>query len=330
MMKLRMHVRKWTLDPPFLIANQTFNSIDALIVELVTDDGLVGRGETIGVDYRGETAETMQAELEVVRSSIESEITRCDLPDILPPGGARNGVDLALWDIESKQKGQPVYQLAGLPTPRPIPTAFTIGLMSTADAARKAQAAKDYALIKVKVDAVRNIEVLQAIRTVRPDATLIVDANQSWDLNLLQTLTPELERIGIAVLEQPLAAGTDVALGTYSGRVQLMADESCQYRGDLPSLIGRYSAINIKLDKTGGLTEALALAREAKKCGLKLMVGNMCGSSLAMAPAFLLAQICDFADLDGPLLQTSDWPHSLHYSDGLVHPPAHSQLWGGL
>jgi len=330
MMKLSIFDKKWEIDPPFIIAGQRFDAIDTLIVEITSSEGVTGRAETVGVDYLGETVETMRAQIDSIRAHIERGISRIKLLSLLPAGGARNGVDLALWDLESRQKNIPVYRLAGLPKPKPVPTAYTIGIMGIDAAKRKAKAAQAYPLLKVKVDRTHNIDLLSAIRRVRPDAKIVVDANQSWDIDTLQALGPKLEEIGIEMLEQPFAIGQDANLDTYTGALALMADESCQSRDDFKRIHPGYTAINIKLDKTGGLTEALELAKQARKKNLKLMVGNMCGSSLAMAPAFLLAQICDFADLDGPLLQTSDCPHPLIYNNGHVGSPATQPLWGGL
>lgn len=320
----------WGLDPPFVIASKAYTSIEALIVRLISPSGAVGRGETLGVDYLGETVDTMLAAIKAHRQEIETELKRDRLQDLLPPGGARNGLDLALWDLQAQEINQPVHTMAGLPQPGPVRTAFTISVMPPEQAALKAKAASDFSLLKLKVSKTENVDLVAAVRQARPDATLIVDANQSWDFEDLRAFAPALQSAGVELLEQPLRLNQDDALLSYDSPVPLMADESCQSLADLDVVRTKYSAINIKLDKTGGLTEAVRLARAARRHGLKTMVGNMCGSSLAMAPAFLLAQICDYADLDGPLLQTADWPNGLIYEGGQVRPRVPSDLWGGI
>lgn len=332
MQGLRLETERvvWGIDPPFVISSKAYTSIEALIVCLISPSGAVGRGEAIGVDYLGESVDTMRALLDSHRDWIETDLSHDRLLEWLPPGGARNGLDLALWDLQAQVSQQPVHALADLPQPRPVRTAFTISVMSPEQAALKAKAAADFSLLKLKASKSENVELVAAVRQARPDATLIVDANESWDFQDLLEFAPALQSAGVDVLEQPLKSNQDDALLTYDSPVPLMADESCQALADLDKVRAKYRAINIKLDKTGGLTEAVRLARTAREHGLKIMVGNMCGSSLAMAPAFLLAQICDYADLDGPLLQTSDWPSPLVYEGGLVQPSVPPSLWGGI
>lgn len=331
MSRLDLNIRRqvWTLDPPFVIAGEEWPSIDSVVVDLVDSDGHVGRSETQGVSYRGESFDTICAQLECVRDSVEAGISVSGLQDLLPAGGARNALDVALWDLLSSQQARPVHGMIGLGRLEPVETVFTIGLKSPAEAAEEAARRPAFRRIKIKADADRHLDVIAAIRSVRPDAELIVDANQSWTLSLLRSLAPELLRLKVTVIEQPLPVHEDEELEGYLSPILLMADESCQDRSDLPAIGRRYGAVNIKLDKTGGLTEAICLQREAARRGLKTMVGNMCGGSLAMAPAFLIAQWTDYADIDGPLLQTDDWPNPLNYQAGYVSPPA-GPLWGGL
>jgi len=331
MTRLRLAIRRqpWTLDPPFIIAGEAWPRIDSVIVELTDIDGHTGRSETQGVSYRGETYETICAQIERVRERVERGLSVQDLQQVLPAGGARNALDVALWDLASARQGWPVHSLVGLDRLTPVETVYTIGLKSAAEAAEEAKRQSGFHQIKIKADADHHLDTIAAVRATRADAKLIVDANQSWSFDLLKTLAPELNRLAVSVIEQPLPEAGDDVLEGYDCPVPLMADESCQDCADLPTVARRYTAVNIKLDKSGGLTEALRLQRKAMQLGLKTMVGNMCGGSLAMAPAYLLAQWTDFVDLDGPLLQTDDWPNPLLYRDGWVYPP-NGALWGGL
>ena len=245
----------------------------------------------------------------------------------LPPGGARNALDCALWDLRAKQTGVSAWRTAGLTGLRPVTTAYTIGLGDAATTRRKLRAARQYPLLKLKVDALRNLEVVAMARLEHPQARLVVDANQSWSLALLRELLPALQQAGVELIEQPLARGDDADFDTLQPSVPLAADESCTDRASLPGLVGRYQYVNIKLDKCGGLTEAMAMADAASALGLGLMVGNMCGTSLAMAPAFLLAQRCSYVDLDGPLLQKLDREPAMRFDGGLVSAPQDG-LWG--
>ena len=328
-LKLKMYKKSWELDPPFIIAGEIWPRVDSLIVELSDKHGHTGWSETQGISYLNETFTTLNAQVESIRHIVEAGLSRVELQAALPPGGARNALDVALWDLEAHQTGQPVNQLIGMDTLRPIHTVYTLGIMSPHEAAEISKQKSCFRLLKLKADGTHHIDMIAAVRRARPDARIIVDANQSWSFSLMKDLMPELQRLDVEVLEQPLPIGTDEALEGYSSSVTLMADESCQHAGDLANVSRRYGAVNIKLDKTGGLTEALLLTCEAKKLGLKTMVGNMCGGSLAMAPAFLIAQLTDYADLDGPLLQTSDWENGFHYQ-GDEMLLSDRPLWGHL
>ena len=255
-------------------------------------------------------------------AAIESQ-----LATLLPPGGARNAIDCALWDLEAKRTGKRVWELAGLASVKPIITDHTIGLDDPAAMAAIAAALHRFPVLKLKLAGENDLERVLAVRAVRPDAELIVDANQAWTKRDLEALAPQFAEIGVKLIEQPLPAGKDDALLGYDSPVPLCADESCQTTESLRELVGKYQYINIKLDKTGGLTEALSLAQEGRRQRFKLMVGCMAGSSLSMAPAFIVAQLCDIADLDGPLLSSCDIAPSIRYDGGWMHPPDRA-LWG--
>ena len=325
-MKMSLHIEEWELTQPFRIANFEWANARGIVVQL-TDDGHVGRGEAQGVFYLDEDADSLFAQVHAVAGEIRKGISREALQQLLPPGGARNAVDCALWDLECKKTRKTIWQLTGI-DPKPVTTVFTIGLEATPEAmAAKAAAAADAPVLKIKLSADRPYERLAAIRAARPDAALVVDANQGWDFALLQEVIPKCADLDLGMIEQPLPSGGDEALEGFDSPITLAADESCLHTGELETAARRYGMINIKLDKTGGLTEALKLAREAKALGCQLMVGNMVGTSLAMAPSFVVAQLCDFVDIDGPLLLKYDRPHGLRYRDGIVRP-FEPVLWG--
>ena len=323
---LSVHTEDWLASAPFRISNAVFTSFPGIVVE-IADGTHVGRGEGLGVDYLGETPATMTAQVEVVAERIVAGAGREALLELLPPGGARNAVDCALWDLEAKRAGRRVWELAGVPL-REIVTVYTIGLEDTPEAmAAKAAAAIQRPRLKVKLNDDRPVERIEAIRKARPDAALVADANQGWTFELLLEVAPRLEDLGVQMLEQPLPRGQDQALEGYRPSLPLCADESCVHGGELAQAARRYQMINIKLDKAGGLTHGLEIAREARRRGLGLMVGCMGGTSLAMAPSFVAGLACDFHDLDGPLLLRNDRPHGIVYSGGVVTPPS-ALLWG--
>jgi len=316
-MKLSVHIEEWELAQPFRISNFEWINSRGIVVQL-GEDGFLGRGEAQGVFYLGETADSLFEQVNAVANEIRRGISREDLQRLLPAGGARNAIDCALWDLECKKTGKTIWQLTGI-EPGPVTTVFTIGLEATPEAmAAKAAAAADAPVLKVKLSADRPYERLAAIRAARPDAAIVVDANQGWDFALLQEVIPRCAGLGLGMIEQPLPRGGDAELEGYDSPITLAADESCLDSSEVETAARRYGMINIKLDKTGGLTEALELARRAKALGCKLMVGNMVGTSLAMAPCFVIAQLCDFVDIDGPLLLKYDHPGGLHYDKGIV------------
>jgi L-alanine-DL-glutamate epimerase-like enolase superfamily enzyme len=325
-MDLSVHIEEWDLAQPFRISGYEWVNTRMITVHLMYK-GFVGRGEAEGVFYLDDTAEKMFQQVHDIRSDIHNGVSRDDLQRLLPPGGARNALDCAMWDLECKITGQSIWQLTGI-APRPVTTVFTIGLESTPAAmADKARAAAKAPVLKIKLDADRPYEKLAAIREARPDAVLVVDANQGWDFDLLREVAPRCAGLDLAMIEQPLPRGADEQLEGYASPVTLAADESCLHTAELETAARRYDMINIKLDKTGGLTEALKLARAARELGRELMVGNMTGTSLAMAPAFVVAQLCDFVDIDGPLLLKYDRPNGLIYDNGIVQIFNRS-LWG--
>ena len=324
---VKVACESWALNEPFEIAREVMHRLPLIHVTLTDDRGRSGHAEAAGVDYEGETVQTMARQIEAVAPKLGDHLCGEDLLGLLPTGGARNALDCALWDLRAKQQGQPAWAAAGLAGLQPVLSTFTIGLGTPDEVRRRARASRGFPLVKLKVDAARHLALLQALREERPEARLIVDANQSWSAALLARLMPELPAFGVELVEQPLPRGDDAALAGRTWPIPLAADESCTDRRSLPALVGRYQAVNIKLDKTGGLTEALALAREARELGFDLMVGNMCGTSLGMAPAHLLAQQSRWADLDGPLLPCDDRAHAMQFIGGFLQPPTPA-LWG--
>ncbi len=319
--------QSWELREPFETARDCLTHLPVLFVELRGKSGARGRAEAAGVDYDGETPASMAAQLAAIREHLHDAVTGQELLALLPAGGARNALDCALWDLRAKESGVPAACAAGLGVLRPVTTAVTIGLGSESATRRRARETQACPILKLKLDAERHIDIVRLVREERPTARLLVDANQSWSRALLERLLPQLQAAGVELIEQPVARAADDSLDGLVAAVPLAADESCTDRRSLDALVGRYQYINVKLDKCGGLTEALALCTEARRHGFGLMVGNMCGSSLAMAPAFLIAQRCRYVDLDGPLLQRLDHSPPLRFDCGLLHPPA-SALWG--
>lgn len=325
----------WPLREPFAIARGTMTAIDLVVVTLRDAHGHQGWAEAAGVDYDGETIDSiiqqvttvMPALAAITADGLVTAETLAVLQTLLPPGGARNVLDCALWDLRAKQSGVPAWRTAGLPSLQPLTTVYTIGIGNEADTRRKAQAARAYPVIKIKCNATQPLDMVRWVREEHPSARLSVDANQSWTRALLDTVLPALVTLGVELVEQPVRRGEDAQLAGCDSPIPLAADESCVDRQSIDRLAALYQVLSIKLDKCGGLTEALAMADAAEACGLGLMVGNMCGTSLGMAPAMLIGQRCQLVDLDGPLLQIGDRDHPLHYHHGLVSPPE-AELWG--
>jgi len=324
---IRVAVEKFPLKEPFHITGRTMLDAEVLTVELEVD-GAVGRGEASGVYYRqSDNPQHNAQQIEAVRSQLLAGMDREGLQSLLPPGGARNAVDCALWDLEAKVTGRPVWQLAGLQQPKALLTTFTVGANAPQKMAQDARAYEQAKAIKLKltgeaVDADR----VRAVRKARPDVWLGVDANQGFTRASLEALMPTLVEAGVQLIEQPFKIGAENLLDGLESPIPVAADESVQTSSDMPKLRGRFNVMNIKLDKCGGLTEALAMAREATRLGLDVMVGNMVGTSLAMAPAFLVGQMCKVVDLDGPVFLRNDRPVPVQYENGKVFAPP--QLWG--
>ncbi len=294
-----------------------------VITATVTRGGVTGRGESVPYARYGETPDTVLAQV----ATLPQGITRAELQTALPPGAARNAVDCALWDWEAKASGQRVWHLAGLAPPAPRITAYTLSLDTTAAMRAQAQENAHRPILKIKLGTPDDMPRLESVRTGAPKATIIIDANEGWTPEVYTDLAPHLIRLGVALVEQPLPAGADDLLAEIPHPLPICADESAHDRASLATLRGKYDMVNLKLDKTGGLTEALLMATEARAAGFGLMVGCMVGTSLAMAPAILPAQAAAFTDLDGPLLLAQDRDHPLHYDEDGVHPPD-AALWG--
>lgn len=314
------------MQAPLRITGRVFTALDCLAVE-ISEAGRTGRGEAAGVYYLNDTVERALEQVLAIAPEIESGLDRAALQHLLPAGGARNAVDCALWDLECKLSGQSIWARTGL-APRTLTTCQTIGVLPTpADNASAASALAGYKLIKLKLDRDRPIDRVRAVRAARPDVRLVVDANQGFTLSLLQECLPEFAKCEVELIEQPLPRGADGELENLPREVPLCADESCLHRGDLELAARRYDTINIKLDKSGGLTEGLLLADDILTRGLDVMVGNMLGTSLAMAPAYLVGLKSRIVDLDGPIALQSDRPGAIAYDRGAMSPYA-SELWG--
>jgi L-Ala-D/L-Glu epimerase len=323
---LRTQIEQWPLVAPFRITGHVWNHLDVLVVTL-EEEGHVGRGEAAGVYYKNDTPEAMLRQVESLRVRIEAGLSREELQKLLPAGGARNAVDCALWDLEAKLTGKPAWAIAGLEGVKPLLTTFTCGADTPEKMAAAAKAYTDARAIKLKltgepIDADR----VRAVREARPDVWLGIDGNQRFTHPALIKLLPVLMELNVQLIEQPFPTGQEAWLEGFPSPIPVAADESAQSLVDLPSLVGRFQVVNIKLDKCGGLTEGLAIARTARELGLDCMVGNMIGTSLAMAPAYLVGQLCRVVDLDGPIFLKSDRKHSVRYSGGRIEcPPA---VWG--
>jgi len=309
----------------FVIARGAKTHVDVVVVE-IADGAHTGRGEGTAVYYRGETAAGVLAAVKAQRDALAAGATRAELLELMPAGAARNAVDAALWDIEAKRSGVRVWQALGLPQPRPLLTAYTLSLGTPGAMEAAARAASGYELLKLKLSGEGDVDRVAAVRRGAPDARLIVDANEAWAGQDIERLAHAMERLRVELIEQPVPAGQDALLEGVRSPVPLCADESVHDRASLDAVIGRYRFINIKLDKAGGLTEAVALAQAAKQRGLGLMTGCMLSTSLGVAPAFYMGMQSQFADLDGPLL-IADRPHGIRFEGSDMWPPE-PELWG--
>lgn len=321
---LELREERWPIRGGFTIARGSKHEAQVVVAK-IGDGRHTGRGECVPYARYGETVEGVMADIEAC--ALNHSLTRAALTKRLPAGAARNALDCALWDLEAKQSGTPAATAAGFSTLQPVPTAFTISLGDPGTMAAEAKAASAHTLLKLKFGGAGDTARLQAVRAAVPTARLIADANEAWQPHETESLLAIAADAGVELIEQPLPAGNDAMLGEIERPIPVCADESVHDSASLPPLAGRYDAVNIKLDKTGGLTEALATAARARDLGLKIMVGSMVATSLAMAPALLLAQDADWVDLDGPLLLERDRDAALTYRDGMVFTPLPA-LWG--
>ena len=319
---IRAHHESWPLKEAFTISRGAKTTAEVIVVTASTG-AHAGQGEAVPYARYGETIEDAISALSALPPLASSE----EAQTLLPPGAARNALDCALWDLEAKQKDQPAPVLAGIASIAPLLTCSTLSLGTPGAMAAKAASVAHLPLLKLKLGGAGDAERMLAVRAARPDARLVADANEAWSAALAPELFAAAAEARVELIEQPFPADTDELLRSIQRTVAVCADESLHTRTDLPRLAGLYDAINIKLDKAGGLTEALALKRDAEKLGLKIMVGSMVATSLAAAPAMLVAQGAGWVDLDGPLLLARDREHAISIADGIMAPPARA-LWG--
>ena len=324
---LQVNVEKWPLKAPFRITGYTFVEVD-VVVASISSRGHTGRGEAAGVYYRGEKAASMVAQIEAVRGEIEAGIDRESLRRLLPAGGARNAIDCALWDLQARLTGTPAWKIAGLNPPVPLVTTFTLGADEPEAMARAALSYAGAQAIKLKLTGTPDDSArVRAVRAARPEAWLAVDANQGFTRESLAELMPALVEARVGLIEQPFPIGREADLDGLRSPIPIAADESVQDLKDVAGLVGRFDVVNIKLDKSGGLTEGLAMARQARALGLDVMVGNMTGTALAMAPSALVGQLCRIVDLDGPIFLRNDRSPGVVYENGTFWCPP--EVWGG-
>ena len=322
-MDFKIEKKVFPLNSPFVITGYTFNDANAVWVT-INKDGHIGRGEANGIYYENETPERMAAQ---IGSILHKNLTHEEVYNLLPRGGARNALDCAFWDICCKKAGKTIWELLNI-KPKLLVTVATISIDDPEVMAAKAINYAKYPNLKVKLSNNQPIERLEAIRAVRPDANLIVDINQGWTFKELKEYTPHCKRLRLSMIEQPLERGKDEMLEGYQSQVPLGSDESCLDSSEYKQNASRYDVINIKLDKCGGLTDALKIVRMAQRDNKKLMVGNMTGSSLSMAPSYVIGQFCQFIDIDGPLFLKQDIKHALQYKNGGIASMPTTKLWG--
>jgi L-alanine-DL-glutamate epimerase-like enolase superfamily enzyme len=325
--RLIVHKEIWDIGGGFSISRSRKWAAEVLMVE-IHEGGVRGRGEGVPNRRQGKNLGDVAAQIAKVRDLVESgSLNRVGLQTLLPPGAARNALDCAYWDLESKLKDVPVWKLAGLPEPKPLITAFTVTLDKPAAMASVARENKHRPLLKIKLGGSDDLERVRGVRAAAPEAKLIVDANEAWTPVTYSEHASELARMGVKLLEQPLPAGQDAVLASLERSVPLCADESLHDSSDLAAVAKLYDFVNIKLDKAGGLTEATKIADAARDRGISIMIGCMVGTSLGMAPAFLLGAYAQIVDLDGPLLLAEDRPGGIQYDGGIMQPPP-SDFWG--
>jgi L-alanine-DL-glutamate epimerase-like enolase superfamily enzyme len=325
MPRLTVRIERWPISGSFVISRGAKTEATVVVAE-ISDGEVTGRGECVPYARYSETPESVVAAIENLGKAVEEGLDRSGLQRKLPPGATRNALDCALWDLGAKRAGKRAWELTGLPAPQPVTTAYTLSL-DTPEAMAAAARAVKYPLLKLKLGARGDVDRIISVRAARLDARLIVDANEGWQASDLEENMEVCAASRIELIEQPLPAAEDGVLATIKRTVPVCADESAHDRASLASIKGKYDAVNIKLDKTGGLTEALALANEAERAGLILMLGSMVSTSLGVAPAMLLASRAQFVDLDGPLLLAKDRSPGLVYEGATVFPPEPA-LWG--
>jgi L-Ala-D/L-Glu epimerase len=319
-MHLHIDIERWPLKAPFRITGYTFTESEVVVVTL-TEGAVSGRGEAAGVYYRGESPQSMARQLEAISPRLEGGVTREALRSLLPAGGARNALDCALWDLEARTSGVPVWQIAGLQAPNPLSTTYTVGADTPEAMARTAASLLGAGRLKLKLTGEGDAARVHAVRAARPDAWIGVDANQAYDPISLRAVLPALVAAHVELIEQPVRIGREHELAGFASPIPLAADESVQSLHDLPNVVGLFDVVNIKLDKCGGLTEALQLVAEIRRLGMKPMVGCMAGTSLAMAPACLAGGRCDLVDLDAPMFLAEDRRPAALYREGTVFCP---------
>lgn len=324
-MKVDLYTQSWPIRGSFTISRGSKTHAETIIVE-IEHQGIKGRGECVPYGRYGESIDSVVAQIKTVIEQVEAGISREQLQPLLPSGAARNALDCALWDLECKQAGQSVWDKVNLDA-GPLTTAYTLSLDTPENMEKTAIEHAHRPLLKLKLGGPDDLKRVQAVRRGAPNATIILDANEAWTAEIYQQLIPELLKLDVAMIEQPFHADNDHVLDTLERPIAICADESCHDRESLSKVMGRYDMINIKLDKTGGLTEALALKAQAEQAGLRIMVGCMVSSSLSMAPAFVVAQGAEVVDLDGPLLLSEDIEHGFEFENNSMLP-FHSQLWG--
>ncbi|MDG3085756.1 dipeptide epimerase [Vibrio hannami] len=324
-MKLKLSTNSWPIRGSFTISRGSKTQVDVIVVEL-EQNGIIGRGECVPYGRYNESIESVLAELESIQASVESGVNQKEIQSLLPSGAARNALDCAYWDLKCKSKGISIWDSLSI-TPEPLVTAYTLSLDTPENMEQAAIENAHRPLLKLKLGGKEDLDRVKAVRRGAPDSDIILDANEAWDANIYQALIPELVKLGVSMIEQPFPADKDDVLLKLPRPIPICADESCHDRKSLAQIIDRYEMINIKIDKTGGLTEALALKQEAEQAGLQVMVGCMLASSLSMAPAFVVAQGAQIVDLDGPLLLSQDIKHGFKFEQNRMLPftPA---LWG--
>jgi L-Ala-D/L-Glu epimerase len=324
-LKIEAKAEIWPLSHPFRISRGSRTDVHVIVLS-VTDGQYTGRGEAVPIARYNQSPATVLAQIESIEHV--GDFDRDELQQLLPPGAARNALDCALWDLEAKRSGKRAWELANIPIVDEVETSFTISLDTPEQMANAAAAAAKLPILKLKLggdDA--DVARVQAVRAAAAKARLLIDANESWSPRHYQNIVPALSELGVELIEQPFSAGTDEVLEILDHPIPICGDESCHTTADLPRLKNRYEVINVKLDKTGGLTEALDLCRRARESHFKILIGCMVCTSLSIAPARLLASNADWLDLDGPLLLARDHDHGLHYQNGRIGMPT-SELWG--